>query len=557
MVNQTPIWKWIGVVAVASIGCIPIIGQPIQVDDPLFLGVAKQILKTPTNPFGGPPAWHDGDWFSQNANPPLWSYLLAGTAAIFGWNETAFHGLQCLANVALAFGIFVLARRVCLRPLFWTTACLLSPFLLPGRNLMADTLLLALCCWSFELFLQDALDGKRGRGFLAGLLASAALLTKYTGGLLAPIFFILCWRWKTPRVWAWLLPIIAFGLWCSHNQLFYSRMQFFESAKGGGGGLSLLDRARVFTRIVGAMLLWGPVWIIAAWGAVRGWRRLLLGLALPGATLLAAADFYDVIVRFQLAQVIAEGTLVAQFATFIAMGLLVVTAFLLIPKGLDEEDIGGRTRSAMMLWVVLATAFNLFATSAVAFGAVRHLLVMIVPAILLGGNAFDRASVKRPFLRAAAWLTLACGAGLGGLLAHGDRLSALANDEAAREAAKLIAQGRKVWMAGDPALHYEADRVGAAWWRGENDVVAIDGVIVLTYYRGLGFKQHPMLVNQSVVLGNTHLESWNPFRTQSTFASFYGANVVTLPWMIEFSKYSKGPKGDWEYDLILSYRRVR
>src|SRR6187397_997061 len=84
--SSHPAWTRLGVAVVAALGCVPIIGQPVQVDDPLFLGVAKQILQTPPNPFGGPPAWHDGDWFSQNANPPLWPYLLAATATVFGWN---------------------------------------------------------------------------------------------------------------------------------------------------------------------------------------------------------------------------------------------------------------------------------------------------------------------------------------------------------------------------------------------------------------------------------------------------------------------------------------
>jgi hypothetical protein len=188
---------------------------------------------------------------------------------------------------------------------------------------------------------------------------------------------------------------------------------------------------------------------------------------------------------------------------------------------------------------------------------VRHLLVVFIPAILLGGDAFDRATFHRPILRAAAWLTLILGAGLGVLLADGDRLSASASDEAAAEAATLIDQGKKVWIAGDPALRYAAERVGANWWRGETTEIPVDGVVVLTYYRGLQLRQHPMLLANSVMLANIHLESWNPFRTQSTFASFYGANVLTLPWMIETSKYSRGPKGGWEYDLILLYRRVR
>jgi 4-amino-4-deoxy-L-arabinose transferase-like glycosyltransferase len=539
------------VAVVAAIGCVPIIGQPVQVDDPLFLGVARQILATPTNPFGGPPPWHDGDWFSQNANPPLWSYLLAATAVVFGWNETAFHALQCLANIALAFGIFALARRACTRPLFWTSACLLSPFLLPGRNLMADTLLLALWCWSFELFLQDALDEKRGRSVWAGWLAAAALLTKYTGGLLAPIFFLLCLRWRTHRHWSWLLPIFVFGLWCGHNQYYYGRTHFFANV--GGGGISLLDRSRVFTRIVGGMMVWGPVWLLAAWVVGGVWRKLLILLAVPAALALAWIDFHDVEIRLKQGNVIAEADLVLHFAAFTAMGVLQIASLFASPSG----DADRKTRFALGLWLTIATAFNLLATSAVAFGAVRHLLIVFVPAILLGGGAFDRASSGRILPRALAWLTLLVSVALGGLLAHGDRLAARAGVEATEEATRLMAQGRQVLVAGDPALCYMAERVGARFWRGEMDRVPVNGIVATCYFRSLAFKRHPMLVQQSALLQKISLESWNRFRTQTTYASFYAANVLSLPWMAETSRYSRGPDGGWEYDLILVYRRVR
>jgi len=551
---RTP-YSFFAVAIVAAIGCVPIIGQPIQVDDPLFLGVAKQILETPANPYGGTPTWHDGDWFSQNANPPLWSYLLAATAALFGWNETAFHVLQCFANIALAYGIFALARRICTRPLFWTSACLLSPFLLPGRNLMADTLLLALWCWSFEFFLQDALDGRRGRGVWAGLLASAALLTKYTGGLLVPIFILLCLRWKAFRLWAWLLPILAFALWCGHNQYYYGRTHFFANV--GSGGLGLFDRARVVTRIVGGMVFWGPVWLFAAWVAGGGWKKFLIPLSLPAAIGFAAADFYDVIHRFSSGGVDAQSDLVLHFAVFIALGFLLIASLIVSTVGAGCDDSERRARFALILWLGLATAFNLLATSAVAFGAVRHLLIVFVPAILLGGGAFDRASGDRPWLRVLAWATLLVSAGLGGVLAHGDRLSASAGSEAADETATLIAQGNAVWTAGDPALRYMTERLGAHWWHGEMERLPVDGLVVTTYFRSLAFRSHPVLMKQSVLQRKISLESWNRFRTQSTYASFYGANLLTLPWMAETSKYSKGPKGGWEYDLILISRRVR
>jgi 4-amino-4-deoxy-L-arabinose transferase-like glycosyltransferase len=545
----------LGVALVAVLGCLPIVGQPVQVDDPLFLGVAKQILATPHSPLGGQPAWYDGDWFRENANPPLWSYLLAATAAVFGWNEAAFQGLQCFCNLALAFGVFALARRVCLRPLFWTTACLLSPFLLPGRNLMADTLLLALWCWSLELFLQDALDGKRGRSVGAGLLAAAALLTKYTGGLLAPLFFVLCWRWKTPRPSAWLLPVVAFALWCGHNQLVYGRMHFFSSL--GGGGVNHFERVRVLLRVVGAMLLWAPVWGIAAWIAGGGWRRLYLVIALPAAGAAAFAESSDLAHRFCQSNVVISKAVGVHFALFMASGVLLVAAFVALPHRFCDPSNLGKTRNALWLWLVAAAAFNLLATSSIAFGAVRHLLIVFAPMVLLGGAAFDRVSGGRSALRLFAWLTLVLGAALGGLLAHGDRLAAAAGVRAAEEVRKFATAGERVFVSGDPALRYHTVPAGGTWWRGDADVIPVGGVVVLLYSRTMAQLHHPMLAERSTLIGRTTLESWNPFRTQSALASLYAANILTVPWMIETSPNVQTPRGGAIHDDLLIYRRVR
>jgi len=552
---RTPIWKWLGVALVAAVGCAPIAVQSVQVDDPLFLGVAKQILQTPLSPFEGKPPWHDRDWFAENANPPLWPYLLVATAKLLGWNEIAFHGLQCVANFALAFGVFMLARRVCTRPLFWTTAVLWSPFLLPGRNLMADTLLLALWCWSFEFFLQDALDGKPGRAFWAGLFASAALLTKYTGGLLAPLFLLLGWKWNTPRRSAWLLPMIAFALWCVHNQLVYGRLHFFANV--GAGGMGFVDRLRVFTRIVGAMVVWAPVWMIAAWAAGRGWQRFLLALALPAAALFAGLDLYDVIVRFQLANVIANDSLITQFALFSASGILLFATFLVLPLRTRDGSQSDKTRFALLVWLLVAAAFNLLATSAVAFGAVRHLLIVFTPLLLIGGDAFDRASLGKPLLRFVAWLTLALGAALGCLLAHGDWLAAKAGVEAADEIKAAVAESRDVWTFGDPALRYYAEPLGAHWWRGDADEIPVGGGVVVLYSRGLAFRHHPMFNERLMLVRRARLESWNPFRTQTGYASFYAANVLTLPWMVEIGAGARGPRGGWLFDDVYVYRRMK
>jgi hypothetical protein len=332
-------------------------------------------------------------------------------------------------------------------------------------------------------------------------------------------------------------------------------MHFFTSVEPGG--LSLFDRLRVMTRIVGALLVWAPVWLFAAWAVAGFWQRMLIAVSLPIAALIAGADSYDVVVRFQHANVIADGFLLTQFALFSALGVLLSVAFIALPLGVRDGAPSGEARFALLLWIIVAAAFNLLATSAVAFGAVRHLLAVFVPLVLLGGGAFDRASEGRGVLRCFAGLSLAAGMGLGGLLAHGDRLAATAGVQIADEVAVLVADGSQVWAPGDPALRYYIEQAGGRWWRGDPKDVPVGGIVAMLYSRTLGYRLHPMLGGQCRLVGRTTLESWNPLRTQTAYASFYAGNVLTLPWMTETSPKARGPKGGWDYDDILIYRRVR
>jgi hypothetical protein len=329
-------------------------------------------------------------------------------------------------------------------------------------------------------------------------------------------------------------------------------MHFFANL--GGGGTPLLDRLRVFTRIVGgAMLVWAPIWAAAAWRAGRGWRRFLLGLALPAAALLAAVDLHDVTVRYEVANVIVDNVHLAQIALFIASGLLLAVVVIVSPIRLGEQDAGDRARFALATWMGTTTIFNLVATSPIAFGAVRHLLLVLIPLLLLCGGAFDRAAGS--VARFAAWVALVLGAGLGGLLAHGDRLAARAGIEAAAAIRFLVSEGKQVWTYGDPALRYYAEPLGGHWWRGGVEEIPVGGTLVFLHSRGIVHLQHPFFSKYARRVAREWLESWNPLRTQTDHASFYAGNVLTIPWMAEM--YERGPKGEWLYDELYVYERIR
>jgi tetratricopeptide (TPR) repeat protein len=173
----------------------PFANKAIQTDDALFVWTGQWIQKHPVDFFGGTVNWF-GDaipMWAANWNPPLMSFFLAGTAAVFGWNEIAMH-LACLAIAFVAAaGTYVLARLWCKSPLLATLIAIVTPaFLVTGTTLMCDLLMLTFWVWAI-IFWERALKDEASRWDLiaAGVLAGLAVLTKYSGVLLLPLLVFL------------------------------------------------------------------------------------------------------------------------------------------------------------------------------------------------------------------------------------------------------------------------------------------------------------------------------------------------------------------------------
>jgi len=93
--------------AVAVLAClVPFSGKAFNVDDTLFIYIARQITKHPLDPFG-----FKVNWFLdaipmayETRNPPFASYYIAAAASLVGWSERALH-LAFLLRRSSQYGV--------------------------------------------------------------------------------------------------------------------------------------------------------------------------------------------------------------------------------------------------------------------------------------------------------------------------------------------------------------------------------------------------------------------------------------------------------------------
>src|ERR1700734_94303 len=119
--------------AVAVFACLlPFSGKAFNVDDTLFIYVARQITQHPLDPFG-----FKVNWFldavpmaHETKNPPLASYYMAAAASFVGWSERALHLAFLLPALASVLGVYRLAQRFTKSPMLAAIATLLTPVFL-------------------------------------------------------------------------------------------------------------------------------------------------------------------------------------------------------------------------------------------------------------------------------------------------------------------------------------------------------------------------------------------------------------------------------------------
>lgn len=201
---------------------IPFCYQPFHIDDRLSIYMARQILNNFINPYDFNMVFVNGqlhNFASFYANPPLSGYTLAPLVYIFGESEKYLHLSFTLYTVLSGLFMYFLAKQFGLdeiEAVISVVLLIMSPgVFVMGHTIMPDTQLLFLFIASMYFFVKA--EGNTANYFTAGILASLAALTRYTGVILILLFacyFLLSHRKISTRLFiAFILPVLSLGAW--------------------------------------------------------------------------------------------------------------------------------------------------------------------------------------------------------------------------------------------------------------------------------------------------------------------------------------------------------
>lgn len=451
--------------AAAVLACLlPFSGKAFNVDDTLFIYVARQITQHPLDPYG-----FKVNWFldavpmaNETKNPPLASYYIAAAASLVGWSERALHFAFLLPALAVVLGTYRLAQRFTKSPLLAAAATLLTPvFLVCATSVMCDTLMLALWLWAILFWLEGLEPQRPSYLIISVLLITLCALTKYFGAalilLLAAYSFA---RLRRLGTWAWylLFPIAVLTGYQHWTKALYGLRMISEAAHMSAGvrharqsstlATTLVDLSFVGGLALPALTFAPAIWtrkkllVVCAASAIAAFlistRRIHLG------EMFWPFDFYQhwFLVGIQLTIFIAAG--------FSVLALASADAW----KRRDADSL------LLTLWVFGTFFFTGFLNWAI---NARSVLPLIPAVGILIARRLDAMPANLIRLRPAMLaIPLAVAGAVSLWLAWAD--TELANS--ARTAATLIGQKTRnqhgtVWFMGHWGFQYYMESLGA------------------------------------------------------------------------------------------------
>ena len=444
---------------------LPFIGKPFNIDDPLFVWVAQQVVHHPLDPYGFQLNWSDTamPMSEITKNPPLASYY----AALFGpwtnWSEIALHVAFLLPALIVILATYELARDMTRRPVLAAALTLAAPaFLVSSTSVMCDVPMLAL--WMLCLLVwRRGIASENKLYLLAGaILIALCALTKYFGACLIPLLVVYSLLLRK-RILTWapflLLPILVllgYQLWTKDS---YGQGLLWDATQYARKAWFLASPSRLGSFFVGLSFTGGcalPVLAMAAIVFRKRWIAGAFGLAIIPAALLA----WNVLGRFSGKE--HKVSLFVTLVAFIAGGVL--TIFLSV-SDLRKE----RTADSVLLaaWVLGTISFAALINWTV---NARSVLPVIPAAAILITRAIDRLEIDqlkidRLELAPSTWVLTAMVFALLAIslwLAASDAALAYSARQAAREVAgrHTAAQGR-LFFTGHWGFQYYMQQLGA------------------------------------------------------------------------------------------------
>ena len=257
---------------------LPFAGKAFHIDDPLFFWAAKNIASKPLDPYDFDVNWYGIPMRMSDVtkNPPLTSYYIAGIARVFGWAERPLHIAFLIPAIVVIIGTYLLAERLCSRPLLATLCTLFTPvFLVSSSDIMSDTLMLALWVSAVYLWIAGLETGSAVRLLLSALLVSLSAVAKYFGMALIPLLFLYTVLERRRLTWTaayLLLPVVILAAYQWATHALYGRGLLLDAASYATDRPSQLSPEKFLIGLAFTGGCLGAVCVFTLWT----WRRWAL-----------------------------------------------------------------------------------------------------------------------------------------------------------------------------------------------------------------------------------------------------------------------------------------
>jgi hypothetical protein len=451
--------------AAAVLACLlPFSGKAFNVDDTLFIYIARQITRHPLDPYG-----FKVNWFldavpmaHETKNPPLASYYIAAAASFVGWSERALHLAFFLPALAVVLGTYRLARRLTYSPLLAAVTTLLAPvFPVSATSVMCDTLMLALWIWAV-IFWIEGLDPRKPRYLaVSAVLIALCALTKYFGIALIPLLAAYSHAQRRRLgSWAWylLLPVLALTGYQHWTKAVYGLRMISEAAHMSAGVRQARQSSVLATTLLDLSFVGGLMLPALAFAPILWPRRKILVVCVAS----GVAGFLVSTGRIGLGEMIWPFDFYRQwFLVGIQLTLFIAAGFSVMAlAAADAWQRKDANSLLLMFWVAGTFVFTGFLNWAI---NARSVLPLIPAAAILLARRVDSLPANSTRWRSAMLAIPLAAAGAVSLwltwadvdLANSARTAALRIEQQTRN------QPGTVWFLGHWGLQYYMESFGA------------------------------------------------------------------------------------------------
>ena len=434
--NRDLLW----ILALQLVLVLPFIGQPIHIDDPIFLDIGRNALSHP---------WHAHDFpyifegrlipdMASHSHPPFVGYWIGLLLLLFGDGPNV-HVLLHLGFVVFpllfAVGMYRLSRRFTAFPALVTTLAICSPAaIVASHTLMTDYPCLAFSVFGVALYVEGVDSGKPRKVWMSALFLALAAFCSYPALAVALLCWLYAWQKRTRMRAAFFAPSIAMlwmAAWLTYSSIYFGRFVLggtaqYMSRMGGFSVAGLLHKLLALPIFLAAALALPLPIIRSTWREFRG-VVAISWIPISGLLVQFAAGDYRLRDRILL-------TLLLSIGGWIIIGLLLRVRHLRIATTSLEsrQDLLFLTAWAV---VVIAQLVLLYSSQ------MGRYMLPLIPALML--LAFFKSSDSDlAFLRRSAVLASLMGLILGLSLAAADFEMARAHRDIARDLGEVF-KGRE------------------------------------------------------------------------------------------------------------------